>query len=104
MSGGYAETYDACSASNVEHIVAAPERECGKNVGTMLAKASHQHMSPLVEFGHEYRIPEIDVLALRFDCARNIHNEAPISAGRLGTVRKTADVPHLASFSLSLKL
>jgi hypothetical protein len=96
-------------ASDVENVVAAAQRQRGKDLRTMLAEPANQHMAPRVEFRNQDGIPEIDILASRFGYIGGAHGEASIlssnsligvAASAVGTAnangscaaRKTADV------------
>jgi len=41
----------------------------------VLAKTADEDMSPRVEFGHQHRVPEINVRTVRFDRMRRAHGQ-----------------------------
>jgi hypothetical protein len=60
----------APAASNIQHSVAAMERQCRKHFCAMLVETSSQDVPPRVEFWNEYGVPEINILVIGFDGLR----------------------------------
>jgi hypothetical protein len=65
----------APTASNIQYVVAAMERQRRKHFCAMQVETSGEDVPPHVEFWSEYNVPEIDILIVSFDCLRGAHDQ-----------------------------
>lgn len=63
------------TASDIQHVIAAMERQRRKHFCAMQMEAAGQDVPPRIEFWNQHGVPEFDILITGFDNPHGVHNQ-----------------------------